>query len=71
MNNYIPFLKLKVNEINALKELALDIKQDGIMPFFDLAKKEDMTSLSFHNSSDSFFSTQYRNDKARNKWAWI
>jgi hypothetical protein len=47
MNNYIPFLKLKSNEIGALKELASDIKQDGIVPFFDLAKKEDMTSLSF------------------------
>lgn len=47
MNNYIPFLKLKVNEIGALKELALDIIKDGVVPFFDLAKKEGMTSLSF------------------------
>lgn len=49
MNNYIPFLKLKANEIGALKELTLDIKKNGVLPFFDLAKKEDMTSSSFQN----------------------
>ncbi|WP_031437910.1 beta family protein [Methylobacter tundripaludum] len=47
MNNYIPFLKLKVNEVGALKALTADIKKNGIVPFFDLAKKEGMTTSSF------------------------
>lgn len=46
MNNYVPFLKLKVNEIGALSALAPDIRI-GITPFFDFAKKKDMTSASF------------------------
>lgn len=49
MNNYIPFLKLKSNEVGALKELSLNIKKSGIVPFFDLAKKEGMTTSSFQN----------------------
>jgi len=40
MVNYIPFLKLKVNEIGALSILADDI-QEEIMPFFDLPKQQD------------------------------
>lgn len=41
-NDYIPFLKLKSNEIAALKELALPIKS-SITPFFDLPKKRGQT----------------------------
>lgn len=46
MNNYVPFLKLKVNEIAALSVLAEDIK-GAIVPFFDLAKKDEMTGDEF------------------------
>jgi hypothetical protein len=46
MNNYTPFLKLKVNEIGALKALSADIK-DKLLPFFDLVRKNDMTAKSF------------------------
>jgi hypothetical protein len=46
MNNYVPFLKLKVNEIGALNALSPDIK-NSIMPFFDLPRKNDMTPVSF------------------------
>lgn len=41
MNNYIPFLKLKSNEIMALKELDTDL-QNEIIPFFDIAKKQEV-----------------------------
>lgn len=40
MVNYVPFLKLKVNEVGALRALADDI-QEGIVPFFDLPKQKD------------------------------
>jgi hypothetical protein len=41
-NKYIPFLKLKVNEIGALKELAPSLKP-VVTPFFDIAKKKSMS----------------------------
>lgn len=40
MKRYVPFLKLKVNEVGALCELATDIKS-SIVPFFDLPRKKD------------------------------
>ncbi|MFZ6774832.1 beta family protein [Undibacterium sp. SXout7W] len=47
MNKYVPFLKLKVNEVGALNELADDLKAT-IVPFFDLPrKKEGMTAEEF------------------------
>ena len=46
MNNYVPFLKLKVNEVAALSVLENDVKS-VITPFFDLPKKDAMTPLSF------------------------
>lgn len=48
MNNYVPFLKLKVNEVAALSVLEKDIKS-VVMPFFDLPKKDAMTSVSFQD----------------------
>jgi len=36
-NKYVPFLKLKMNEIGALKELHVSIK-NKLVPFFDLVK---------------------------------
>jgi len=46
MNNYIPFLKLKVNEIGALAALSPEIKIKTY-PFFDLPKKNNSTELLF------------------------
>ncbi|EPY4489419.1 beta family protein [Klebsiella variicola] len=43
MYNYIPFLKLKVSEIGALKELK-DNKKKGLVPFFDFPRKKPKKS---------------------------
>jgi hypothetical protein len=43
---YTPFLKLKVNEVGAIKELAEDVRQQ-ITPFFDLPTASGMTPVSF------------------------
>jgi hypothetical protein len=40
MNNYVPFLKLKVNEVGALSVLSSEIKEN-LVPFFDLPKQKD------------------------------
>lgn len=45
MNNYVPFLKLKVNEVAALGALDGSVK-DALVPFFDLPRKADMTDAS-------------------------
>jgi hypothetical protein len=50
MSKYIPFLKLKQNEIMALKELEAGVLDD-ITPFFDFAKREDLTEQSFIDSA--------------------
>ncbi|EOV0853492.1 hypothetical protein ACOKV8_003577 [Vibrio parahaemolyticus] len=39
--SYIPFLKFKVNEVAAIKELSLAHKK-GLVPFFDLPRRDDM-----------------------------
>lgn len=46
MNNYVPFLKFKVNEIGALSKLTADIKQ-VLVPFLDFPRKNLMDSNSF------------------------
>ncbi len=43
---YTPFLKLKVNEVGAIKELAADVRQQ-ITPFFDLPTASGLTAASF------------------------
>ncbi|HEM8820267.1 TPA: hypothetical protein U2R14_000816 [Raoultella planticola] len=43
MYNYTPFLKLKVSEIGALKELK-DNKKKGLTPFFDFPRKKPKKS---------------------------
>lgn len=48
MTNYVPFLKLKVNEIGALKTLSTDIKEK-IVPFFDLVKRSDTSEVAFED----------------------
>lgn len=40
MNNYVPFLKLKVNEVGALSVLSSEIKEN-LVPFFDIPKQKD------------------------------
>lgn len=39
--SYIPFLKFKVNEVAAIKELSLAHKK-GLTPFFDLPRRDEM-----------------------------
>lgn len=47
MKNYVPFLKLKTNEVGALKELPTELKA-GITPFFDIPrKKEGLTEIQY------------------------
>lgn len=46
MDNYVPFLKLKSNEIMALKVLEPNIK-NKVTPFFDIAKKDDLNEDGF------------------------
>lgn len=51
MNKYVPFLKFKQNEIMALRELSIDIKEN-IRPFFDFPRKNNMTELDFMQTAD-------------------
>ncbi|WP_335957983.1 beta family protein [Acinetobacter bereziniae] len=44
--NYIPFLKFKVNEVGALKELEIHLKET-LTPFFDLPRKENISEEAF------------------------
>lgn len=53
MINYIPFLKLKNGEITALKELEDEISLN-LVPFFDYAKKENITEADFLSSARRF-----------------
>jgi len=46
MNNYIPFLKFKINEIAALASLTPEL-QAKTYPFLDFAKKKGMSEASF------------------------
>ena len=46
MSKYIPFLKLKPNEIMAVKELDADLRQ-VLTPFFDFPYKKDRTEDDF------------------------
>ncbi len=51
MIDYVPFLKLKSNEIMALKELDNDLLSE-ITPFFDYAKRPDITEENFISTAD-------------------
>lgn len=48
MNNYIPFLKLKSNEILAVGEL-----EEPIVPFFDFPKKDGLDEDGFKTSTET------------------
>lgn len=62
MNNYVPFLKLKVNEVGALSVLSDEIKS-AIVPFFDLAKKDGMTEDEFQEATSKSAKSLARNLK--------
>lgn len=66
MKRYVPFLKLKVNEVGALCELDADIKS-SIVPFFDLPRKKDgMTSDEFSDLVKKSFRSTEKNLKGIN-----
>ena len=52
MQEYIPFLKLKQNEIMALKELTASSKAN-LLPFFDFPKGKDDNSSKFQEYAAS------------------
>ncbi|MDD4349206.1 MAG: hypothetical protein PHF70_08860, partial [Opitutales bacterium] len=53
MIQYIPFLKAKRGELNAMSQLAPNVKQ-GICPFFDFPlKKENTDSTSYKHATQS------------------
>lgn len=49
MNKYTPFLKFKASEMGALKLLDRS-ELSNVTPFFDLATKDDITSLAIENT---------------------
>lgn len=51
MDNYIPFLKLKSNEILAIKELEEELK-DEITPFFDFPRRDVLTEDTFKKTTE-------------------
>ena len=51
MSKYIPFLKLKSNEIMAVGELETDLRQ-AITPFFDFPYRKDRTEESFKKTAN-------------------
>lgn len=75
MYNYTPFLKLKVSEISALKELD-DTKKEKMIPFFDFPRKKPKKSrYSEEQQSDKnqlFYSDLNRlESKFNNTLKWI
>ena len=52
--SYIPFLKLKTNEIMAIKELDADLRK-SLTPFFDFPYKNNRTEQDFKNTADRIF----------------
>jgi len=51
MNKYIPFLKLKSNEILAIKEIEKKIRRE-VVPFFDFPRKDEYTEDSFKKTTE-------------------
>jgi len=60
MDKYIPFLKLKSNEIMALKVLEPSLKQI-VTPFFDFPKKVEMTEDVFKRSAQALVKSLNKN----------
>lgn len=54
MKKYVPFLKLKVNEIAAIKELA-QAEKTGLTPFFDIPRRDEMDEESLVNYIDTAY----------------
>lgn len=55
MSKYVPFLKLKTNEIMAVKELEISLRQT-ITPFFDFPYIKNCTEYSFKKSANDMIS---------------
>lgn len=75
MYNYIPFLKLKVSEIGALKELKAN-KKEGLVPFFDFPRKKPKKSrhktATAKDKNDLFYSDLNRLEiKFKLNLSWI
>ena len=60
MNNYIPFLKLKRNEISALKNLSQKILNE-LTVFFDFPASKDLTADEFIKKADSVYRSIKKN----------
>ncbi len=60
MSKYIPFLKLKSNEIMAVKELETDLRQ-ALTPFFDFPYKKDRTEEDFIRTAERMFRSIRKN----------
>ena len=54
MSKYVPFLKLKSNEIMAVKELEDDLRQE-LTPFFDFPYKKERTEEDFKRNAGRMF----------------
>jgi len=54
MIKYVPFLKLKPNEIMAVKELDADLRQ-AVTPFFDFPYKKERTEEDFKRTAGKMF----------------
>lgn len=54
MSKYVPFLKLKSNEIMAVKELEDDLRQE-LTPFFDFPYKKERTEEDFKKNAGRMF----------------
>ena len=52
--DYIPFLKFKTNEIAAINELKDHTKED-FYPFFDIARKENLTGQALESTIEKCF----------------
>ena len=60
MSKYVPFLKLKSNEVMAVKELEPALRQT-LTPFFDFPYKKDRTAEDFKKTAGTMFRSISRN----------
>ncbi|MGB2862638.1 MAG: hypothetical protein WBC05_04860 [Sedimentisphaerales bacterium] len=58
--NYVPFLKLKSNEIMAVKELETELRQ-SMTPFFDFPYKKNRTEADLIRTANRIFGSISRN----------
>ncbi len=60
MTRYVPFLKLKSNEIMAIRELETGLRQ-SLIPFFDFPYKKDRTAEDLKKTAETMFRSISRN----------